>query len=80
VLHLLPATASCMNLVQKNQFPELNRHILTFSQYILLSGVYILSTGGDAPQMLGEFLCSCYNLLVPGFLETKEPLIPRFLT
>ncbi len=29
VLHLLPATASCMNLVQKNQFPNLNRHILT---------------------------------------------------
>jgi len=26
----LPATASCTNLVQKNQFPELNRHILTF--------------------------------------------------
>ncbi len=32
VLHLLPATARCMNLVQKNQFRELNRHILTFSQ------------------------------------------------
>jgi hypothetical protein len=32
VLCLLPATASCMNLVQKNQFPELNRHILTFLQ------------------------------------------------
>jgi hypothetical protein len=24
--------ASCTNLVQKNQFPELNGHILTFSQ------------------------------------------------
>jgi len=30
VLHHLPATASCMNLVQKNPFPKLNRHILTF--------------------------------------------------
>jgi hypothetical protein len=30
VLRLLPATASCTNLVQENQFPELNRHILTF--------------------------------------------------
>ncbi len=26
-----PATANCTNLVQKRQFPELNRHILTFS-------------------------------------------------
>ncbi len=24
---------------EKNQFPELNRHILTFQHYILLSGV-----------------------------------------
>jgi hypothetical protein len=31
--------ASSTNLVQENQFPELNRHILTFSQWILLSGV-----------------------------------------
>jgi hypothetical protein len=30
VLRLLPATASCTNLVRKNQFPELNWHILTF--------------------------------------------------
>jgi len=30
---LLPATAICTNLVQKkNQFPEINRHISTFSQ------------------------------------------------
>jgi hypothetical protein len=28
--HLLAATASCTNLVLKNQFPELNWHILTF--------------------------------------------------
>jgi hypothetical protein len=27
VLCILPATASCTNLVQKNQFPELNQHI-----------------------------------------------------
>jgi len=32
VLRLLPATASCTDLVQKNQFPQLNRHSLTFSQ------------------------------------------------
>jgi hypothetical protein len=31
VLCSLPAMASCTNLVQKNQFPELNRHILTLS-------------------------------------------------
>jgi hypothetical protein len=30
VWHLLSVTASCTNLVQKNQFPELNWHILTF--------------------------------------------------
>jgi hypothetical protein len=39
VLRLSLAMASCTNLVQKNQFPEVNRHILTFLQYILLSGV-----------------------------------------
>jgi hypothetical protein len=39
VLRLLLATASCTNLVQKNQFPELNRHILTFPQMFLLFGV-----------------------------------------
>jgi hypothetical protein len=38
VLRLLPAMASCMNFVQKNQFRELNQHILTF----------LLSTVGDA--------------------------------
>jgi len=32
VLRLSPATASCTKLVQKNQFPELSQHILTFSQ------------------------------------------------
>jgi hypothetical protein len=32
VLRLLLATASSTNLVRKNQFPELNRHILSFSQ------------------------------------------------
>jgi len=32
VLRLLPASASCTNLVRKNQFRELNWHILTFSQ------------------------------------------------
>jgi hypothetical protein len=32
VLRLLPAMACYTNLVQKNQFPELNWHILTFSQ------------------------------------------------
>jgi hypothetical protein len=32
VLRHLPAAASCTNLVQKNQFPELNRNILTYSQ------------------------------------------------
>ncbi len=35
LLCFLPAKAKCTNLVQKNQFPELNRHILTF----VLSGV-----------------------------------------
>jgi hypothetical protein len=30
VLGHLPVTASCTNLVLKNQFPELNGHILTF--------------------------------------------------
>ncbi len=44
MLRLLPATASYTNLVEKNQFPELNRHILTFSQQIVLSGVWV----GDA--------------------------------
>jgi hypothetical protein len=32
VLLLLLATASCTNLVQINQFPELKQYILTFSQ------------------------------------------------
>ncbi len=36
VAHFL---ASCVNLVLKNQFPELNWHILTSSKSILLSGV-----------------------------------------
>jgi len=39
VLHLLPAPANYTNLVQKNQFPELNQHILTFLQQILQYGV-----------------------------------------
>ncbi len=39
VFSTLPALTSCTNLVQKNQFPELNWHILTFTQLILLSGV-----------------------------------------
>jgi hypothetical protein len=39
MLRLLLAMASCTNLVQKNQFLELNEHILIFSQYILPSGV-----------------------------------------
>jgi hypothetical protein len=30
VLCLLPAAARCTNLMQKNQFSELNQHILTF--------------------------------------------------
>jgi hypothetical protein len=29
---ILPPTASCTNLVKKNQFPELNQHISTFLQ------------------------------------------------
>ncbi len=32
VLSLLPNMASCTNLVQRNRFPELKRHILIFSQ------------------------------------------------
>jgi hypothetical protein len=40
------------DLVQKNQFPEVNWHIFTFSQSILLSGVHILSTIGDALRSL----------------------------
>jgi hypothetical protein len=39
VLRLLPATGSFTYLVQKNQFHELNRQILTLSQEILLFGV-----------------------------------------
>jgi hypothetical protein len=31
-LRLSPTMASCTNLVQENQFAEINRHILTFSQ------------------------------------------------
>jgi hypothetical protein len=34
-----PRQAGKTNLVQKNQFPDLNRLIFTFPQYILLSGV-----------------------------------------
>jgi len=48
VSRLLPATASCTNLVQKNQFPELNRHILTFFTINFTVCSHILSTGGDA--------------------------------
>jgi len=39
MLRDVPATAVRTNLVQKNQFPELNRNMLTFSQYIAVSGV-----------------------------------------
>jgi len=52
VLRLLPATASCMNLVQKNQFPELNRQILAINCIVWNN---ILSTGGDALRYL---ICS----------------------
>ncbi len=64
MLCLLPAKASCMNLVQKNQFPELNQHILTFSQYFFLSTVtyqapvemLLHAYGGDALR------CICISL------------------
>jgi hypothetical protein len=36
------------NLVQKNQFPELNRHILTFFTINFTVWNHVLSTGGDA--------------------------------
>jgi hypothetical protein len=48
VLRLSPALARCTNLVQKNQFPELNRHILTFSIINFTVWSHILSTSGDA--------------------------------
>jgi hypothetical protein len=51
VLHLLPATASCTNLVQKKQFPKLNQHILTLLQQILLSRVLY----GASLEMLQEW-------------------------
>jgi hypothetical protein len=48
VLCLLRATAGFTNLAQKNQCTELNRHILTCSHYILLSGVTCWAPLGDA--------------------------------
>jgi hypothetical protein len=45
VLRLVPATPICTNLVLKNQFPELNRHIFTIN-FTVWS--HILSTIGDA--------------------------------
>jgi hypothetical protein len=48
MLRLLPTTASCTNLVQKNQCPKLNWHILTFLTINFTVWSLILSTGGDA--------------------------------
>jgi hypothetical protein len=47
---------SCTNLVQKNQFPELNRHILTFSQINFMVWSHILRTIGDALMAHISFL------------------------
>ncbi len=48
MLRLLPATASCTNLVQKNQFPELNQHFFHLFAKTFTVWSHILSTGGDA--------------------------------
>jgi hypothetical protein len=50
VLGHLPPTASCTNLVQKNQFPELNRHILTVLQNCTVWS-HILSIVRDALRL-----------------------------
>jgi len=49
VLHLLPATASCTNLVQKNQFPRAKppAHFDIFA-IIFTVWSHILSTDGNA--------------------------------
>jgi len=47
-LILLAATASCTNLMQKNQFLELNQHILTFSPINFTVWSHKLSIDGDA--------------------------------
>jgi hypothetical protein len=52
VLCLLPATASCTNLVQKNPFPELKpAHFAFFAINFIVWG-HILSTVGDALSCL----------------------------
>jgi hypothetical protein len=78
VLHLLPATAKLHEFGAEKPISLAKPAHFDFFTINFTIWSHILSTGGDAPQMLGEFLCSCYNMLVPGFLETKEPLIPRF--
>jgi hypothetical protein len=57
VLCLSPATARCTNLVQKNQFPEINRHILIFSQINFTVWSHILCTIRDALTKLQLQLC-----------------------
>ncbi len=48
MLHLLPATASCTNLVEKNQFPGFAVNFNVWS--------HVLSTGGDALRTVKRFL------------------------
>ncbi len=48
LLCVLPANAKCTNMLSRNQFPELNRHILTFLHRILMCRSHIVSTDGDA--------------------------------
>ncbi len=47
MLRLLPASASCTNLVPKNQFRELNWNLLTISLNLTVWS-HRLSTVGDA--------------------------------
>jgi hypothetical protein len=85
VLHHLPATASCTNLVQKNQFPQLNRHISAFSLYILLSGVtYWAPVDNGSLKEYGSLKDQTavfwfwYKLWVPGFWKLSEFLKIQF--
>ncbi len=55
MLRLSPATVSCKNLVQRNQFFELNHHVLIFFIINFTVWSHILSTGGDALSTLMDF-------------------------
>ncbi len=76
MLRLLPATASCTNLVQKNQFPELKPAHFDFLAINFTVWSHIVSTVGDA--LGGCMLIVCTNQLFKH--QTPMPLAINHLT